>query len=340
MEHRVERAIDVGYGWTKFSTSNAFIVDAKITIDVQAFQSLPMPVTREAFDLSTSSEYKGMSVLVKLKDSAYLVSDAPTYSADALRVRGSNYSSTEQYEVCMAAAVKAMKVSCLDHLVVGTPVGDYESTKAVLKAKFGKGIDVDGKAVEIRNLHVVAQPVGGLVWHYYSKGLQSQLVQQPRLLVDVGHGTLDWVAVQGLKTNFDRSGSVRLGVSHFVDRVVEEIKGVKGLEDVSFSDQVDQMLLLNKPLPFGDQSFRFEDFQSLIEQIASRGVQHIESSIGDLRMYQSVVLMGGGAPLYKVALGKAFKTTRIEIVDNARFANVRGFQLLAERQAQMKKPFS
>lgn len=52
-------------------------------------------------------------------------------------------------------------------------------------------------------------------------------------------------------------------------------------------------------------------------------------------MYQSVVLMGGGAPLYKDALVKAFKSKPIEVVDAARFANVRGFQLLAERQARM-----
>ena len=47
-------------------------------------------------------------------------------------------------------------------------------------------------------------------------------------------------------------------------------------------------------------------------------------------MYQSVVLMGGGAPLYKDALNKAFNSTTVEVVDAARFANVRGFQLMAQ----------
>ena len=73
----------------------------------------------------------------------------------------------------------------------------------------------------------MAQPVGGLIWHYYAKGLQNQLGQQTRVLVDVGQGTLDWVAVQGLKANFERSGSVQLGVGQFVDRIIEEMKGVK-----------------------------------------------------------------------------------------------------------------
>ena len=78
------------------------------------------------------------------------------------------------------------------------------------------------------------------------------MVQQPRVLVDVGHDTLDWVAVQGLKTNLDRSGSVQLRVGNFVDRIVKEIKGVKAPEDVWFSDQVDKMLLRNRPVIFGD----------------------------------------------------------------------------------------
>lgn len=248
----MERAIDVGYGWTKFSISDAYMNDAKIAIDVKAFQSLPMLITLESFDMSTGAESKGTAIGVRMKGQSYLVSEDPTYAADTIRARGNNYSGTDQYEICMAAAVKAMNVDYLDHLVVGTPVGNYEATKAFLKEKFGRGITVDEKNVEIRKIHVVAQPLGGLVRHYYAKGLQDQMVQQPRVLVDVGHGTLDWVAVQGLKTNLDRSGPVQLGVGNFVDRIVKEIKGVKAPEDVWFSDQVDKMLLRNRPVIFGD----------------------------------------------------------------------------------------
>lgn len=329
----MERAIDAGYGWTKFSTGNFYFSNGKIGVDVKEFQSLPRLVPRETFARLVGVETQGTTVGVKVKNQSYLVSEDFCYSTDTLRPRNHNYCSTHQYEVCMGAALKAMNVDFLDHLVVGAPCGNYEATVALLKEKFGRGIIIDDKAVEIRNLHVVARPVGGLIWHYFAKGLHKQLGQQKRVLVDVGHGTLDWVAVQGLQTNFERSGSVQLGVGHFVDRIVEEMKGVKAPEDVWFSNQVERMLLRDQPVIFGNHAHRLEDYQALIQQVATEGVQHIESSIGDERMYQSVVLMGGGAPLYKDALNKAFNSTTVEVVDAARFANVRGFQLLAQNMA-------
>ena len=333
----MERAIDTGYGWTKFTTGHARRSNEGIAVDVEAFQSVPMVVKGESIDLPASGETAGSSILVRLNGTAYRVSDQPTYSKDVIRIRGDGYTQSEPYAVCMAAAVKAMGLERLDHLVVGTPVGNYESAKASLKAKFGEGIDVDGRIIEVKHLHVVAQPIGGLVWHYYANSRQSDLSRHPRVLVDVGHGTLDWVAVQGLKTNLDRCGSVTYGVSRFIDRVTQAIKGSgQGIEDAWFSDTVDQMLMQNRPLIYRGQEHRRENFESLIEQIASEGVQHIMASLGDVGMFQSVVLMGGGGRLYQRALATAFKPIPIEEVAAARFANVRGFQLLAERQARMK----
>ena len=337
MENKMERAIDVGFGWTKFSTGNHYFLDGKIGVDVKAFQSLPRLVPRETFARLAGVETHDTTVGVKVKNQSYLLSQEFCYSTDTLRPRNHNYCRSFQYEVCMAAALKAMNVDFLDHLVVGAPCGNFEATKAFLKEKFGRGIVIDEKSLEIRNLHVVAQPVGGLIWHYFAKGLHKQLGQQTRVLVDVGQGTLDWVAVQGLKTNFERSGSVQLGVGHFVDRIVEEMKGVKAPEDVWFSDQVERMLLRDQPVIFGNHAHRLEDYQALIQQVATEGVKYIESSIGDVRMYQTIVVIGGGAPLYKDALNKAFNSTTVEVVDAARFANVRGFQLLAQNMSHRGK---
>ena len=83
----MERAIDVGYGWTKFSTGNHYFLDGKIGVDVKAFQSLPRLVPRETFARLAGVETHGTTVGVKVKNQSYLVSEDFCYSTDTLRPR-------------------------------------------------------------------------------------------------------------------------------------------------------------------------------------------------------------------------------------------------------------
>jgi len=71
----------------------------------------------------------------------------------------------------------------------------------------------------------------------------------------------------------------------------------------------------------------------MIEGKATQAVQSILSHIGDAGTLQSVVLMGGGAPLFQSALAAAFRPIEVEVIASARFANVKGFQSVAERGA-------
>ena len=41
--------------------------------------------------------------------------------------------------------------------------------------------------------------------------------------------------------------------------------------------------------------------------------------------------MGGGANLYGQVIARALSPIPVEIVENPRYANIRGFQILAER---------
>lgn len=330
----MNRAIDAGYGWTKFTTSDVRREGERLTVDVGAFQSLPF-VARTTLDAAGMGE-KPNTLNVRVNGVTYQVSDnpAPIAPKASNRIRGDRYTESDLYAVCMAAAAKSMGVEVFDNLVVGTPVGNFESAKKALQAKFGTGISFDDKTVPIKTLHVVPQPVGGLVWHFFANKRQGELNKHPRLLVDVGYGTLDWVAAHGLTTNTERSGSASYGISNFVDHIATEIKGGNsGIgENLWLYDAIDKMLISGVPFKYKGAEWQRETFLDALERIATEAVQQVIASAGDTGMFHSIVLMGGGGRLYQSALAKAFHPIPIELVAEAQFANVRGFQLLAEHQ--------
>ena len=327
------RAIDLGYGWTKFSTGDVTRTDERMDVQVDAFQSVPFP--KPVF-VDTSGMARGPRLWqVRVDGFDYCVSDAPAMVApNALhRVRGENYVTTSQYEVCMAAAVKAMEVTRLDVLVVGTPVGNYEQARAALVERFGQGISFDERRVEIGSLRVIVQPVGGLIWHFLSTQRARAIEGVDRLLVDVGYGTLDWVVATGLVVNPSCSGSASYGVSSFLDDAYREVRGgAPGIEQGStLMEGLDRLLVRGNELFYRGRTWQRQDFAGIAEARAQQAVQLILSKVGDTGTLRSVVLMGGGAPLLQSALAKALKPIDVEVIANARYANIKGFQAIAQR---------
>jgi len=315
----LNRAIDLGYGWTKVATGNS---------EVKSFQSLPW---RNPKVVHGAASAKVMTV--NYRDTLYGVSDEPETAAPrtATRVRGDGYIDSETYAVCMAAAVKMMRVPKLKRLVVGTPVGNYADARKALQARFGSGISFDATHVPVERLQVVQQPIGGLAYHLHASGGSVPLAV-PRLLIDVGYGTLDWVLAVGAKVNASVSGSSSNGVARFVDMLIERITGDShGLgQDLMLVSAVDRMVTQGVPFRFrGEQQFR-EAHQATIDALAAESFLEVLHRVGSLDMCESILLMGGGATLYQAAVTKAANGIPVEVVRDPHLANIRGFQLLAD----------
>ena len=316
----VSRAVDLGYGWTKVSTGDG---------GVKSFQSLPWRNPRSL----SAGDVPSQVMTVVVGGVPYGVSDEPEIYAppDVTRVRGDGYVSSEQYAVCMAAAVKVMRVPSLQRLVVGTPVGNYDSARKELHKRFGSGVTFDTTHVPISQLQVVPQPIGGLAFHLQD-GNRSESLDEPRLLVDVGYGTLDWVWATGARVNAERSGSSSNGVASFVDAVLRAIHGdAHGLgQDLLEAARIDRMLSRGQPFTLNGERQSRETHEKLIDALARTAFEELLQRVGSLRMCHSIVLMGGGAEIYKkVALMAAGKVP-VHVVRDPQLANIRGFQLLAE----------
>ena len=333
MQANAKRASDVGYGWTKFSVGE---VEKGTTggavVKTDAFQSLPF-AKQTIFDMGGLG--KGPRLIdVNFLEDDYCVSDNPSIVAPAstTRIKGEKFVASREYGVCLAAAIKSMGVSSLDKLVLGTPVGNYVSAKKILEERFSECIEFDGRSVAIKKLQVVAQPIGGLVWHYFSTNSVKSISDTPRLLIDAGYGTLDWVVAHGLTPNVSESGSSSDGVSKFVDEVFLRLReGEKGIsESAVLRNKIDRLITRDESLFYRGKTHERKEYEEVINKMADDAVQLVSSSIGDPSFLQSIVLMGGGARLFQRALHKSFGGIPVELIADARNANVCGFQIIAE----------
>jgi plasmid segregation protein ParM len=327
------RAIDVGYGFTKFTTAETRQLEGGVlTVPTDQFSSVPFhkPTTMGGMGLGAGPR----TIDVKLAGVNYCVSDDPAAIApdDATRGEGERYTESMQYDVCMAAAVKTMGVESLDVLVLGTPVGNYLAAKTQLQRRYSNGIRFDDRDVPIGSLRVVPQPIGGLAWHYASRRRAGDIGKVNRLLVDVGFGTLDWVVAQGLVPNPSKSGTTGGGVSKYIRAVVSQMKhGQAGIaQSLALTEMVDKMLTQNTGVSYRRHRYERDDFKDMLDAIAMESAQQIFSTLGDVGVIESVVLMGGGATLMQSAIAKVLRPVHVELIAESRLANVKGFQLIAE----------
>jgi plasmid segregation protein ParM len=335
LHNDANRAIDLGYGWVKFATGNSTYGHGDSpTVPVDSFQSIVWSNPAQ-FGVPELSSNKLLTV--RVGPQLFAVSKEPESVAprSVVRMKGDDYVSTTQYAVCMAAAIKAMRVGSINTLVVGTPVGNYVKARQAILSQFSSGIQFDNVEVPIKRLRVVPQPIGGLFWHMVSSRQQAELMGKIRLLIDVGYGTLDWVVANGSTPNAETSGSNDYGVSKFIDVVAGQIKGSShGIgADLLFTSAVDQMLTMGRPFDFAGRPQHIDQYGQAIDQTALEALQDLKSRVGSFDMISSILVMGGGAKLYARALKRVAGDLAIEYVAEPQFANVRGFQLLAEAEA-------
>ncbi len=69
---------------------------------------------------------------------------------------------------------------------------------------------------------------------------------------------------------------------------------------------------------------------SLARYSIAEAVARLRESIRDLASIQNILLVGGGAHLFKPAVIEAFRKHRITDIENPVFANVNGFQAIAD----------
>jgi plasmid segregation protein ParM len=320
------RAVDVGYGNTKYVNTTA---ETHEHIHCGLFPSIVSVCS--GHDLSDGVIAKRNTVRVIVGDNKYEVGpDAElALRTHSSRVLHNNFAETPEYLALLRGALTYMQLSQIDLLVVGLPVSWLTAKSSALKSSLQGVHPIDHEEfVHVEKVLVLAQPVGGLIYHTLSTGTYARLRESRSLVIDPGFFTVDWLVVDGIQPIVNRCGSHPGGTSAVLRKLAESLSQEQliDLNDLQLLDRALRTGVLNL---FGRQVHLTKHLNAA-RHVTDEVVNAMTNSVGDGHDIDLIVLVGGGAEFYRPAISRRFPRHHVHVVPDAVFANVRGFQIAGE----------
>ncbi len=319
----VVRAIDVGYGNTKY------VVGAERgPICCAHFPSIA-PVT-SGQDLAAALGRQRKTVAITIGDLTYEVGPDASLADDITGTRhmDDDYVHSPEYLALARGALHLMRVPTIDLLVVGLPVSTFALHKTFLE-KLLTGIhDVgSGKTVTVHKVRVLAQPHGALMNFALNGGENfASIKTQRHLIIDVGARTFDWLVGQGLKTVDKRSGAVNRGMHNVLRAFAEAISKSENTQFTDY-DRIDLALREGvQPIVF-QKEYDLKRHLPAARKIVQGAVTELKRVVQDGNDIDNILLGGGGAFFFRPVIQEAFPRHTIRQLKDPLYANVIGFQL-------------
>lgn len=327
----VVRAVDVGFGNTKYVTG---VGGGKVgDIRCASFPSRAYPSPRDPAKTLGADGRK--TVAIPINGLFYEVGPDVMLAADAFRatqIHG-DYTDTPQYLALARGALRMMKVETIDLLVVGLPVAAFAAKKGALEKLMTGRHDVGGgKVVTVRKALAMAQPNGALIDYATQNDKVEAMEHEQSLVIDPGSRTFDWLVARGMKLSHKQSHSVDRGVSNILQLIADDVSQEIGMPYTNL-DGIDLALRAGKGLTVYQRTYNIARMKPMVEIIAKEAVAAMVHRIGESYNVQHVILVGGGAFLFKKAVKEAFATHQILEVKDPMFANVRGYQIAGTNYA-------
>lgn len=335
---RIARAIDVGYGNTKFTVGD-FANGSEI--ECRMFPSVAPVSKKQALD---SHMGKKDVVAVEIDRAMYEVGPDAMLSmtANSGRTLDLSFAKRPTYMALVRGALFYMNVPHVDHLVLGLPVSSVEVLGPDLEDRVVGRHEVAGRTIEVRECKVVPQPVGGM-WDYAVRNrLLRELQNANNLLIDPGYFTLDWVLTKGFKMIGVRSGAannagmaaILRAVGESMANTIKEREGRPADLSEGSLDRMDEAIRLETPFRFNGKVEDLAPHMNAGMKVVSDALDKLVHTIGTKSDIDNVIIVGGAAHLYKDAVSRLFAGHDVRVAQHAVFANVRGFQMIADRRAQ------
>lgn len=310
--------LDVGYGFTKVSTSEKTI----------RFPSIVGRAERLAYQAENFGLDRPENAVTLNKRSYFVGELAEKQSAIKYKFRDREWISSDLYRVLILAAfgqAKLLKKPCA--LVTGLPVdyyGDRQKVVDLLKDEALIGIQLD-------QIRVIPQPFGTLFDLLLSPNgsIQEELLGTCTVgLIDVGHYTTDCILVDTLSYVEHASGTTA-GMSLAFETIAREMKAKMALSSAP------EHFVEKLTLQWADQT-PCRPPRDLVRLIKSAYTDLADQISGYVRTLWSrkgfpdrVILTGGGAYL----LGSLLKERmpKIVVAKDPHIANVRGYRKYGQR---------
>ena len=324
----IVRAVDVGSGNTKFVTG---VVGNEIRC--ASFPSVAYPSSGETPHWPASERRK--TVCIPVGPLFYEVRPDVGLAADTFRAKQlhDEYTESPEYMALLRGALSMMKVSHIDLLIVGLPVALFSLKKSALeKTMAGEHQIGGGKTVTVAKAMAVAQPQGALVHYAAEHKKMATIGTEQSLVIDPGSRTFDWLVTRGMRLVQKQSHSINRGMSDVLRLLAAEISKDVGSPYRDY-DAIDLALRSGKSPVIFQKPYDMGRHLPLAESVAQQVVSTMRQWIETPESLQNIILVGGGAFLFKKAVKAAFPKHRIHEVKEPMFANVRGFQLAGQNYA-------
>ncbi len=319
---KIVRAIDVGFGNTKFTLAHTEQEIKCLSFPSLAYTSAKDPSAKPAAE-------RRRTVAIPIEGTFYEVGLDVQLAADTFRATQlhDQYVETPEYLALARGALAYMKTGVIDLLVVGLPVATFQARKTFLEKAMTGIHDVGGgKTVEVRKAIAVAQPQGALVYYTAAYHKQKSIEQEQSLIIDPGSRTFDWLLSRGMRLVLKVSNSVNRGMSDILKTIAQEISSDIG-RPYSDLPAIDTALRTGKALMIYQRPYDLTPILPTARAVARRAVSSMMEWITEDYSIQNVILVGGGAFMFKDAVKAAFPHHKIQVIKDPMFANVKGFQI-------------
>lgn len=332
----IVRAIDLGFGYTKYST---------LEEDQIVYKSFPSVAPRaskiEDSDLAMINERD--TIVVKVDGTDYEVGPDSLLleTSDSTRTLNDQYIHTAQYKALTYGALAYMNEATIDLLIVGLPVSTYsQGHEALKKSLIGEHKISDKFTCNVKNVLVVYQPLGGLNYcmslaktdTFKDKDLKDSM----NLIIDPGFLTFDFLLANGNKIIEKKSNAHTGGVSRILSAIAESISAKIGKK---YDNQaaIDKALKKKKIRISGKEEDLIDHIKNTKSVIESP-ITYMRNIVGDGSDIDNIILLGGGAHIFEKTLRENFKDHDIICVDDPSFANVKGYQIIGEDYYRKTNP--
>ena len=327
----VIRAMDLGFGFVKHEKLNQETNE----MEYSSFPSLAPKASN--IDMSAGVLGKRNTTIVHVDGTKYEVGPDSTdlESSDVIRALNDNYIFTDQYKALTLGAFFYMNEPVIDLLVVGLPVSNLNQSEDLKKMLIGKHQVNDEFSTEVKNVLVLAQPIGGL--YYCMNVLKNEefedLKNERNLIIDPGFQTYDFVLSNGERIIESKSDAKPGGVSKVLESIAKSISDEKGIKYTNLN-------AIDKGLRKKERIIKISGKKESLDKHIKNTKGALESSImymlnvlgSDCSDIDNIIMVGGGAHIFEKAIRKQkqFEDREIHVVDNPQFAILMGYHAAGE----------
>lgn len=240
-----------------------------------------------------------------------------------------DYPSTNSYRALFHAGLLLSELDQIDLVVTGLPVNQYlnpELRERLAAQMQGEHQITPRRKITVSKVKVVPQPVGGFVDHVWSLPDAAEIEDSRVLVVDPGFFSVDWVLISNGELRRQSCGTSLEASSVILDEAVrliaEDFGGNVGRERLEHTlrNGYDQVRLFGERVDVAPYLNKAADKVGPIVSTRLRESLRKENASADM-----VLLVGGGAGFFELAIKNAFPQLKVSMPDTPVFANARGF---------------